>query len=135
MRTYGAESTYYLGLTPSREAKNGPLETLQELLDVAGVTPDLLYGEDANRNGLLDPNEQDGSLTAPLDNEDDVLDFGWAEYLTVSARESNLRSDGLEKIPLGSNDLADVYDQIAEEFDEKRCGVRRGVSNLRSVQP
>ena len=47
-----------------------------------------------------------------------MLDFGWSEYLTVNARESNLRSDGLDKIPLGSNDLADLYDQIADEFDE-----------------
>ena len=34
--------------------KNGPLETVEELLLVRGVTPQLLFGADINRNGQLD---------------------------------------------------------------------------------
>jgi len=60
-RPSGAESAYYGGLTPPYQAKNGPLATLAELLLVKGVTPQLLYGNDRNRNGKLDPGEADGN--------------------------------------------------------------------------
>jgi hypothetical protein len=112
-RTYGAESESY----PDYPARNGPLESIDELLLVAGVMPELLYGEDANRNGMLDPNEDDGDLTAPFDNADGSLDAGWAAYLTVYSRESNLRSDGSAKIDLNQSLLTELYDLLEEEFD------------------
>lgn len=118
LRLYGAESDYYSSFSGFSPA-DGPLLSLDELLKVEGVTPELLYGEDYNRNGILDANENDGPLSAPYDNEDDVLDLGWSEYLTVTASESNLRIDGSEKIPLNSNTLTDVYDRLVEEFDEE----------------
>ena len=90
VRTYGAESDVYQALNPPYLAKNGPLETLDELLLVRGVTPQLLYGEDANRNGLLDPSENDGDASMPFDNADGVLNHGWSAYLTVNSRERNL---------------------------------------------
>src|SRR5690606_29558187 len=102
---------------PDGEAKNGPLESIDELLQVVGVTPDLLYGEDANRNGLLEPNEDDGDVTAPFDNADGILDAGWASFLTLHSRESNLRSDGSEKIDLNQSLLTELYDLLEEEFD------------------
>src|SRR5262249_27263783 len=60
-RTSGAEDEYYSTLSPPYHAKNGPLDTLEELLLVKGVTPQLLFGNDRNRNGILDPDEDDGS--------------------------------------------------------------------------
>ena len=56
-REYGCESDYYQGLSPPTIAKNGPLDTVEELLLVRGVTPQLLFGTDTNRNGMVDPNE------------------------------------------------------------------------------
>ena len=53
----GAESEYYQSLQPPYRCKNAPFETVEELLLVKGVTPDLLYGYDANHNGLLDEEE------------------------------------------------------------------------------
>ncbi|HID21409.1 MAG TPA: hypothetical protein EYP14_03300, partial [Planctomycetaceae bacterium] len=82
------------------------------------MTPELLYGEDANRNGLLDPNEDDGDVSPPDDNADGVLDRGWVAYLTAYSRESNRRADGSEKINLNGSDLAQLYDQIETEFGE-----------------
>ena len=38
-RDYGAESSYYQGLRPPYTPKNGPLDTVEELLLVRGVTP------------------------------------------------------------------------------------------------
>lgn len=118
-RAYGAESDFYLSLTPPYEAKNGPMESVDDLLFIAGVTPELLFGEDANRNGLLDPNENDGEATLPIDNADGVLNPGWASLLTVHSRESNLRPDGSPKINLNQSLLTELYDELEEEFNEE----------------
>ncbi len=45
-RVNGAESEYYEGLSPAYSAKNGPLDSLEELLKVRGVTPKLFYGSE-----------------------------------------------------------------------------------------
>ena len=117
-RANGVESDYYLALNPPYYAKDKPLETLDELLKVAGVTEELLYGEDANRNGILDPNENDGDATLPIDNADGVLDPGWSSYVTIYGREINTREDGSPRIYVNNNTLTELYDQLAEEFGE-----------------
>ncbi|HEV8542970.1 MAG TPA: hypothetical protein VGR78_11305, partial [Verrucomicrobiae bacterium] len=53
----GAESEYYAGLRPPYMPRNDRIQTARELLMVKGVTRELLFGEDANGNGLLDPEE------------------------------------------------------------------------------
>lgn len=118
MRQFGAESDYYLGMSPPYEAKNGPIDSLDELLKVAGVTPWLLFGEDANRNGLLDPNENDGDLHPPFDNQDGYLQHGWSAFLTVNSRETNRRLNGKKKININQAALSTLYDAIAKELDE-----------------
>ena len=117
-RQFGAENEYYGTLDPPYTARNGPLTSLNELLKVRDVTPWLLYGEDANRNGLLDPNEDDGQETAPLDDGDGVLWRGWSAFLTVHGREANRMADGSPRINVNQNDLAALYDQLLEAFDE-----------------
>ncbi len=47
-----------------------------------GADMDTLVGEDANRNGILDPSEND-------DNQNGMLDPGVLEYVTVYSREPN----------------------------------------------
>jgi len=85
----GVEGGYYESLPFGYRARNGPFRTIRELLLVKDVTEDLFYGEDTNLNGQLDYNERDGDLSPPLDDGDDVLDVGWAAYLTCySAVES-----------------------------------------------
>ncbi len=115
---YGAESETYQQMQPPYKAKNGPFETIDELLLVKGITPTLLYGEDANRNGLLDPNENDGDASPPLDNADGVLNHGFIAYFSVHGRESNRRLDGKPKINVNNGYLTDLYDQLIEAFDE-----------------
>jgi general secretion pathway protein K len=41
---YGAESSYYSSLDPPYEAKNAPLDCIEELLMVKGVTKEVFYG-------------------------------------------------------------------------------------------
>jgi hypothetical protein len=118
MREFGVETDYYETLEFPYEARNGKLESIEELLKVAGVTTELLYGEDANRNGLLDPNENDGDESLPLDNADGVLNPGWASFLTTESVELNLRFDGEDRINVNNGILTDLYDKLAEEFDE-----------------
>lgn len=87
-RPGGAETEYYSLLEPGYHAKNGRLDTLEELLLVKGWSAALLYGEDTNRNGILDPNEDDGDESFPCyDSADGVLDRGIVPYVTVWSRE------------------------------------------------
>ncbi len=79
----GAESADYLDLPGYGYATKGkPLEMVEELLLLHGVTPEVFFGEDSNGNGLLDPFEDDGAATRPLDNLDGVLQRGPWSLLT-----------------------------------------------------
>jgi general secretion pathway protein K len=52
-RLNGAETSYYTSLPDPYEAKNGNFETVEELLLVRGVTPELLYGVEGGK-GLIE---------------------------------------------------------------------------------
>ena len=43
---YGAETAYYASLNPPYEAKNAPMDCIEELLMVKGITKDIFYGTD-----------------------------------------------------------------------------------------
>ncbi|MGE3315557.1 MAG: hypothetical protein AB7O26_10615 [Planctomycetaceae bacterium] len=110
-REFGAEADFYEGLAEPYAPTNGPLSSLDELLLVRGVSRELLFGEDANRNGLLDLGEDL--------NGDGILDRGWAAYLTVYSKEANVRADGSPRIKLNQDDLAALFDELAAEFDDE----------------
>ena len=118
-RPFGAESSDYEALAIPYECKNGPMESIEELLKIQGVTPDLFYGEDANNNGLLDPNENDGDKTLPLDNADGILDLGWKDYLTATSRERNTNADGDPKININMGEMTELFDAIEELYGEE----------------
>ncbi len=86
-RTGGAKDEYYLSLEQPYRCKRAPLDTLEELLLVKGFDGTKVFGEDMNRNGILDPNENDGRASLPIDNNDGVLDRGLYPYITVYSRE------------------------------------------------
>jgi len=95
MRPGGAESDYYSTLKPAYRAKNGKLDTVEELLLVKGFSAAILYGEDTNRNGILDRNEDDGSSSFPYyDNGDGILQHGLAPYVTVWSQEPSSTGTG-----------------------------------------
>src|SRR5262245_1060797 len=83
----GAESQTYLRRNPPYRSKNANFESVDELRLVFGAYLDILYGEDANLNGILDPNENDGDTSPPSDNRDGRLDPGILDYLTVYTRQ------------------------------------------------
>lgn len=103
----GAESQAYAAGDPAYLCKNAPFESVEELRLVKGVTPELLYGADTNRNGILDPDEQED------DNEmDSTTSFassaplmlgsstwrGLLDFVTVWSREPNMQTNGLPRI-------------------------------------
>lgn len=113
-REFGAESDYYSTLVPGYAPKNGPLDSIDELLLVRDVTPWLLYGVDGNRNNNNDGTEPDSQSLVDVDNTDGSLNSGWAAYLTVHSFESNASEEGEEKIDLNQDDLEALYDELAE---------------------
>lgn len=94
----GAESDYYLLLDKPYQAKNSRFETVDELLLVADITPDVLYGEDRNLNGVLDPNEDDADASDPPDNRDGRLDRGLWPFVTVYSAEPSSGGDGGRRV-------------------------------------
>lgn len=110
----GAESAYYGALDPAYTAKNAPFESLDELLRVRGVDELMLYGEDRNRNGLLDPGEDDGDNSYPPDDADGVLDRGLIDYLTVFSRTPNVRSDGEPRLLWNDVDADELESRLTE---------------------
>ena len=103
-RAEGAEQEYYDTLPNPYTIRKGPLATLDELLLVRGFTPALLDGEDANRNFILDGNENDSDQSFPPDNSDGKLDLGLRPYLTVAAADLNEDKDGLPRTDLNDPD-------------------------------
>jgi DNA uptake protein ComE-like DNA-binding protein len=116
VRPFGAESNYYAGMSPPYEAKNGPLDTIEELLLVRGVTPELLFGADANHNGIVDLEEEMQPGAAALDPE---LQLGWMGYLTLYSKEHNVNGDGLKRININSEDLEQLSTDLRSRFDQR----------------
>jgi len=100
--TDGAKSETYSALQPPYLCKNAPYETIDELRLVYGVNMDILFGEDANLNGALDPNENDGMKLPPYDNQDGILDPGVLEYVTTWSHETTLGTNGVTRIAINN---------------------------------
>jgi hypothetical protein len=107
VRPSGAESADYGDRGYS--VKSRPLNSLDELLLVKGMTPQLLFGTDRNRNGQADEVGGGG-------------DRGWSDYLTVHGREVNVDSTGQLRIWINHNsdDLPAIYKALQESgLDEE----------------
>ena len=114
-RDYGTESSYYTGNSPPYEAKNGPLDSLDELLLIRDVTPELLFGLDNNRNGILDDSE---AALGDVSATQAAMVLGWANYLTLYSKETNLNRDGLPRININGDDLEQLYDDLKSVFND-----------------
>lgn len=113
----GAETDYYASLPVPYRPKNAPFETVEELLLVKGFDGRVLYGEDYNRNGLLEENEKDSELTFPLDNGDGILDRGLYPYLTIHSQELSVGNDNKPRTYLFNNNRDDLRERLREDFD------------------
>lgn len=126
----GAEDETYLRLNPAYHCKNSPFESVEELRLVQGMTLEILYGEDTNQNGLLDPNENDGDLSPPPDNRDGRLDPGLVEFLTIHSQTPTNNADGSARMNLAAGS---IDQQELASFFEENFGVERANAILRNV--
>ncbi len=88
----GAGADYYSNLTPPYLPRNGPLQTVRELLMVRGVTPQLLLGDGAA------PRAQDDSGDEP------PVEDGWSPMLTVDSKVENVDAAGKTRVDIQSAD-------------------------------
>jgi len=117
-REFGAEDRYYAELDPPYKVKNGPFDTVEELLLVRGFTGQLLYGEDYDRNGLMSPNENDGEERFPPDDVDDKLNVGLYAYVTVYSRDTNTTAENRPRVYI-KGDQAVVGAQLLEFVEDQ----------------
>ena len=84
-RLNGAKSDYYRSLKEPYDCKNGNFDSIEELLLVRGVTPDLFYGKKA-------ANEEAGSNADRVGLKDIFSIYGFGEQIDInSASATTLR--------------------------------------------
>ena len=127
------EGEYYKTLSKPYMIKNGPFDTVEELLLVKGITGQILYGEDYDRNGLLTPNEEDGDESFPPDNGDDQLNRGLYPLLTVSSYENNVDNNGRNRVYLLAPEN-ELREQLEKAFEEDEQIVEHIITAVRSAR-
>lgn len=134
----GAEDETYQRRSPPYRCKNGPFETVEELRLVNGAYLESLYGEDANLNGTLDPNENDADGSVPMDNRDGRLDSGMLDYFTVYSRQPTLDQYGSTRLNVatlntaaGRNNLVTLLNTVGVGNAQEIAGrVQGGVNSI-----
>jgi hypothetical protein len=115
----GAEKDYYMKLSTPYACKNASIQTLEELLLIRGFGPSDYYGEDANHNWQLDPEENDGAPQYPPDDADGKLRQGWVDLLTCGGSGGiNLNTAPpavLRTLPISDNAVSQIL--AFREFD------------------
>lgn len=131
-RELGAEfADFYQQQQPPYKPANGPLNSVEQLLQVRGVTPALLFGYDENRNGLLDQAEltkmnsgvQPGAMPGQLQVANIMATppppLGWSQYLTLHSLEKNVAADGTPRVNINGSDLQALYDELTTALDNE----------------
>ncbi len=96
----GAEADYYTSLQPPSLPRNGPLQTIRELLMVRGVSPTLLLGRRSNPAGSFDASAYPDEDELPGEDQEG----GWSRLLTVNSSVQNVNAAGDDRIDLKSAD-------------------------------
>lgn len=115
----GAETDVYQRFQQPYACKNLPFETVDELRLVFGASTQTLFGEDANLNGVLDINENDGNISLPDDNRDGRIDRGLFEFVTIYSLEPATRSDGMTRTNI--NDRPALTALLQTVFNQERA--------------
>jgi competence ComEA-like helix-hairpin-helix protein len=103
-QTSGAvDADYYASLRPPYQPRNGPFQTVREMLMVRGMPPDLLLGNDLYQNGLLDDMDESesGSVSG---SQSGPVDSGWAGIMTVDSVDNNVSAAGQSRVDVQTAD-------------------------------
>lgn len=103
--TNGVESDYYESLPHPYKAKNDKLDTVEELLLVKGMTPDILYGKDGKK-GLID-------------------------FITVNSKSRSVNAAAAPKEVLMA--FPGITPETADEIINLREGAQGGQSGMQAI--
>ena len=97
---------------------------------VPGMDATILYGEDTNLNGVLDPNEDDGDKAPPSDNSDGKLDPGLLEYVTVFSKQPANGSDGTPRLDVTRPGFREAIVPVLKDKlgDTRATAIHDGIS-------
>jgi DNA uptake protein ComE-like DNA-binding protein len=115
-------------LNPPRHNKGAPYETVDEIRLINEAALDLLVGEDTNRNGVLDPNEDDGELSAPRDDQNGQLLAGLLEYVTVYSSQPTTSASGTRRTNVTTLTTPQARNTLSQLL------VTRGITQQRAQQ-
>jgi len=137
-----AEQEYYGSLRPPRKPRNGPFETVRELLMVRNISAEQVCGQDRHLNGMTTVVDEaaNGSARYPSLSSDD--DLGWAGSLTVDSAVRDVNAAGQDRVNIQSADetqLATVHGitpDIAKAITAYRNQHRfQSIADLMDVTP
>lgn len=117
---YGAESSgYYYNLTPSYSAKNGRLDSIDEIMLVKGISPEIYYGIGGGNYGieknLVDDNK--GDVKIPLHKIEEIASSSGKSSDSGSRSEATEKPVGKERSRLLSDYLT-AYGNWDDYIDE-----------------
>jgi DNA uptake protein ComE-like DNA-binding protein len=116
-QTAVAEAEYYASLQPPSQPRNGPFETVRELLMVRGVSPELLLGQDVHQNGMTEISDDATSDATRFETVPADENLGWAGVLTVDSAVKDVNAAGQARVNIQSadeNKLAGVHGLTVE---------------------
>jgi type II secretory pathway component PulK len=129
-----AEAEAYAAIVGGYRPPNTDFARIQELRFVKGVDATLFEGEDANQNGTLDPNEDDGDTTWPPDNQDGRLQLALGDLFTVlGSGEVNVNTAPVPVLRALFAELA-VEEAAADRFTAAILSSRRGKDALEGTE-
>ena len=136
-REFGAETEYYAGRIPPSAPRNGIPGSLDELLQVRGVSRALLLGVNSTSPSLsFESDAAPTSVPIPMSSLDadapmnrsnsrsrestltgtSISSRPWSDFLTVYSAERNLTFHGSPRVNLNNRDLAELHGNLIREF-------------------
>lgn len=144
----GAESGYYRSLSPSYSPRNGPVQYLEELLLIRGMTPELFYGNEdkAGVKDFVSVVGQDGKVninSAPLEilealheDIDREMAQGLIDFREEEENKGTLSASGWYKqvsgIPGDVKIEPDIIDVVSRYFKVSSTAENNGVTRIGS---
>lgn len=98
----GGENDYYQSLPEPYQAKNQPMETVEELQLVKGFDPLIMWGMDFNRNGVVETGEYNRGVSMPSNSNGVSANRGIAPFVTVFSADPNTDMQGNARVNVNS---------------------------------
>lgn len=102
----GAELEYYATQRPPSRPRDGPLQTVRELLMVRGMDPRLFLGGDTHFNGFAGESSDEGEEGTEAVGGPGMAVPGWAAALTVDSGVNNVSASGQDRVNVQTADEA-----------------------------